>query len=92
MALRTSAVLIGLLENTGNFYQRRKEALSEAQKNPDMKKIVTNLKKVKFLQSNKPVLTPNDDFIISSNAKGIFVRGHTNSDNLEVTKTDESDS
>lgn len=74
--LKTHAVLIGILENTGNFYQRRREALAEAQKNPDMKKIVNNLKKVKLLQSNKPVLTPPDEYIINPNSKGIFVRGH----------------
>lgn len=36
--LSANRVLIGILENTGNFYYRRKEALSEAQKNPDVKK------------------------------------------------------
>jgi voltage-gated potassium channel len=68
-------VLIGLLLNTGNFYQRRKDALREAQKNPDVKKIVSNLKKVKTLKSNQPVLTPDDDFIIQPNTKAIFVKG-----------------
>ena len=68
-------VLIGLLLNTGNFYQRRKDALREAQKNPDVKKIVSNLKKVKTLKSNQPVLTPSDDFIIQANTKAIFVKG-----------------
>lgn len=37
-SLSVNRVLIGILENTGNFYYRRKEALSEAQKNPDVKK------------------------------------------------------
>src|SRR5574344_320679 len=75
--LKTTAVLIGILENTGNFYQRRKEALTEAQKNPDMKKIVTNLKKVKQLKSNQPILAPSDDYIILPNSKGIFIQGHS---------------
>lgn len=69
-------VLIGVLENTGNFYHRRREALAEAQKNPDMKGIVTNLKKVKLLRSNEPVLTPPDEYVIPANAKAIFVCGH----------------
>ena len=68
-------VVIGLLLNTGNFHQRRKDALREAQKNPDMKKIVGNLQKIKDLKSNQPVLTPPDDFVIQPNAKAIFVRG-----------------
>lgn len=83
--LRTTSVLIGILENTGNFYQRRKEALTEAQKNPDMKKIVTNLKKVKNLKSNQPVLAPSDDYIILPNSKGIFVQGHKSDNNEEVS-------
>ncbi len=68
-------VLIGLLLNTGNFYQRRKDAVREAQKNPDVKTIVSNLQKVKTLKSNDPLLLPNDDFIIQPNTKAIFVRG-----------------
>lgn len=68
-------VLVGLLLNTGNFHQRRRDALREAQKNPDVKTIVNNLKKVKTLKSNEPVLTPADDYIIQKNTKAIFVRG-----------------
>jgi voltage-gated potassium channel len=68
-------VVIGLLLNTGNFHQRRKDALREAQKNPDIKSIVDNLKKVKTLKSNEPVLTPASDFVIQKNTKAILVRG-----------------
>ena len=68
-------VLVGLLLNTGNFHQRRKDALREAQKNPDIKAIVDNLKKVKTLKSNEPVLTPSADFVIQKNTKAILVRG-----------------
>ena len=74
-SLKTDAVLIGLLKNTGNFNQRRKDALREAQKNPDISTIVSNLKKVKLLKSNQPVLTPGDDYIIPPNTKAIFVKG-----------------
>lgn len=68
-------ILIGLLLNTGNFHERRKDALREAQKNPDIKKVVDNLKKVKTLKSNEVVLTPPEDFVIQSNTKAIFVKG-----------------
>lgn len=68
-------ILIGLLLNTGNFHQRRKDALREAQRNPDIKTVVGNLNKVKMLKSNQPVLTPPDDYIIMRNTKAIFVRG-----------------
>lgn len=71
----TGEVLIGLLLNTGNFYQRRKDAVREAQKNPDVKKIVDNLVKVKTLKSNEPIFAPPSDFIIQPNTKAIFVKG-----------------
>ncbi|MBP5448168.1 MAG: hypothetical protein J6X95_08805, partial [Treponema sp.] len=44
-SLQNKNILIGVLENTGNFYNRRQEALAEAQKNPNMEKIVANLKR-----------------------------------------------
>ncbi len=71
----SNKILIGLLENTGNFYHRRREALDDAQKNPNMKQIVDNLKKIKTLKSNEPVLVPNDDYIIKDHTKGIFIYG-----------------
>lgn len=77
LSLKTSDILIGLLENTGNFYSRRKEALAEAQKNPDVEAVVNNLKKVKSLKSNLPVFAPKDDYIIPKNAKAIFIHGNS---------------
>ena len=55
---RGEGILIGLLENTGNFYLRKQEALGEAQKNPDIAEIVNDLKKVKEMKSNRTVLAP----------------------------------
>ena len=72
---KEKGVLVGLLLNSGNFHQRRKEALREAQKNPDINTVISNLTKVKSLKSNEPVLCPKSDFIIPKNAKAIFVRG-----------------
>ncbi len=77
LSLNTSDILIGLLENTGNFYSRRKEALAEAQKNPNVEEVVSNLKKVKSLKSNLPVFAPKDDYIIPKNAKAIFIHGNS---------------
>jgi len=73
-SLKTRDILIGVLENTGNFYVRRNEALAEAQKNPDMEKIVSNLKKVKMLKSNIPVFNPPDGYIVPESSKAIFIR------------------
>ena len=36
---------------------------------------IDNLKKVKTLKSNEPVLTPASDFVIQKNTKAILVRG-----------------
>ncbi|WP_407397536.1 TrkA-related ion transporter [Treponema sp.] len=68
-------VLVGVLLNSGNFHKRRQEALREAQKNPDMNTIISNLQKVKNLKSNEPVLAPSADFVIPNHSKAIFVRG-----------------
>ncbi len=76
-SLDTTNILIGLLENTGNFYQRRREALAEAQKNPNVEKIVANLKKVKTLRSNLPNFAPSDDYVIPDNSKAIFIQRST---------------
>ena len=46
-----NGVLVGLLLNTGNFHQRRKDALREAQKNPDIKKSSTTLRRLKRLKA-----------------------------------------
>ena len=72
---KEDAVLIGLLENTGNFHQRRTEALREAQKTPNIKKIVANLKKIKELKSNDPVIAPSASYIIKPNSRAIFIKG-----------------
>ena len=77
LSLKTSDILIGLLENTGNFYSRRKAALAEAKKNPNVEEVVSNLKKVKSLKSNLPVFAPKDDYIIPKNAKAIFIHGNS---------------
>ena len=75
-SLNGKDILIGILENTGNFYNRRQEALAEAQKNPNMEKIVANLKKVKTLKSNIPVFNPANDYIIPESSKAIFIHAN----------------
>ena len=50
------------------------KALKE--KNPDVKKIVDDLRKVKTLKSNEPVLVPSPDFVIQKNSKAIFVKSN----------------
>lgn len=72
---KEKGILIGLLLNSGNFHIRRKEAIREAQKNPNVKMVIDDLKKVKTLKSNDPLIKPGNDFIIPKNAKAIYVRG-----------------
>lgn len=68
-------ILVGLLLNSGNFHHRRKEALREAQKNPDVKTVISNLHKVKMLKGNEPLLAPKLDFVIPNHTRAIYVRG-----------------
>jgi voltage-gated potassium channel len=66
-------IVIGLLENTGKIYYRKKEALSEAQKTPDISKLVENLQMVKQLYPNKPVINPGDEYIVKKNSRAIVI-------------------
>lgn len=67
------SILIGILENAGNVFIQKKEALKEAQKTPDISKLVTNLKNIKNIIANKPVINPNPNYIIKKNSKAIIV-------------------
>ncbi|MDY6969984.1 MAG: ion channel [Spirochaetota bacterium] len=69
------SILIGILENTGNFYVRKKEAIQEAQKTPDISKLVDNLHEVKNLLPNLPVINPDNDYIIKNYSKSIIIEG-----------------
>ncbi len=68
-----NTILIGLIENTGNFYQRKKEAINEAQKTADISMLVNNLQQVKLLKPNKPIFNPSDNYIIKKNSKFILL-------------------
>ncbi len=72
-------ILIGILENTGNFYVRKKEAIEEAQKTPDISKLVDSLKIVKTLQANQPVINPLPDYVVKKHSKAIIIEGRTRS-------------
>jgi voltage-gated potassium channel len=67
------SIVIGLMENTGNFYQRKREALGEAQKTPDISTLVDNLRSVKDLVANKPVLNPGREYEVKKNSRAIVV-------------------
>lgn len=67
------SILIGLLENTGNFYMRKKEALTEAQKTPDISKLVDSLKMVKTLIPNLPVINPEPAYEVKKYTMAIII-------------------
>lgn len=68
-------LLIGLLENTGNLIARKSEALRETQKNPDISEIITDLRSIKELTANVPVINPPPDYCIKKYSRGIVING-----------------
>jgi voltage-gated potassium channel len=70
-----NGILIGLLENTGNIFQRKQEALQEAQKTADISRLVANLQQVKELRGNLPVFNPGPDYQIKSHSRAILIQG-----------------
>lgn len=70
---KKGSLLIGLLENTGNIYMRKKEALKEAQKTPDISKLVGSLQEVKKIEANSPVLNPPNEYKIPPHSKAILI-------------------
>lgn len=71
--LSGSVQLIGLLENTGNILDRKNEALRDAQKNPDISTLIPNLKTVKTLKANTPVINPPGTYIIVRYTRAIVI-------------------
>jgi voltage-gated potassium channel len=72
---KNHSILIGILENTGNFFERKKDALREAQKTPDISKLVDNLKMVKELIANQPIINPKPSYIIKNYSRAIIIEG-----------------
>lgn len=66
-------VVIGILENTGNQHRIKEFALRQAQKTPDMKKLVANLKAVKEIRCNYPVLNPSGHYQILEGSMAIVI-------------------
>lgn len=73
VAREKRAILIGLLENTGNFFERKNEALKEAQKTPDIAKLLDNLNMVKQLKANDPVINPEPYYVVKSFSRAIII-------------------
>lgn len=71
---REGIMVIGVLENMGAERALKRAILAEAQKSTNYDEIVQNLRGVKQMRRNTPVLNPSDDYIIGRNT-GIIVLG-----------------
>lgn len=66
-------LLIGLLEDTGNYYARKSEKIYQAQIQANITGQVEELIKVKNLIPNKVVISPPHDYRINPNSKLIII-------------------
>lgn len=73
---QNSDVLLGLLENTGNPSRLKINALREAQKTSDISQLVSNLRHVKGLAVNNPILSPRGDHVIQRSTQAILLTTH----------------
>lgn len=67
------SVVIGVLENTGNSHTIKELALRQAQKTPDMGKLVQNLRSIKEMKCNHPVFTPEAGYVIREGMMAIVI-------------------
>ena len=70
----SNSLVLGLLENTGNIHKMKKAALAEAQKNPDTRDILRELKQIKKLKPNTPVINPDSNYVIKKNSMVIAIQ------------------
>ena len=68
------ALLVGLLENVGNPYEMKREALRNAQKTPDMSQLVSQLQEVKQMLPHTPFLCPPPDRPIRPRTHAVVLR------------------
>jgi voltage-gated potassium channel len=70
---RGGGLLVGLLENTGQSLAIKRDALRAAQKTEDVATLLSNLRAVKDMVSNKPVLNPPDEYRVPAHARAIVI-------------------
>ena len=68
-----SKLVIGILENSGSSKKMKLDALREAQKTSDVSKLVQNLRKVKQMEPNYPVLLPDDNYLLNKHSRAIVL-------------------
>ncbi len=68
-------MVIGLLENTGNPHQIKEQAFLEAQKTPNVGRLIENLKSAKTLRCNNPIFNPAPEYLVPRGAAAIILAG-----------------
>lgn len=68
-------MVIGLLENTGNPHQIKEQAFVEAQKTPNVGRLIENLKSAKTLRCNNPIFNPSPEYAIPRGSAAIILAG-----------------
>jgi len=66
-------ILVGLLENTGHARAVKREALRDAQKTANMGTLMDNLKRVKALVPNRPLMCPDERHVIGAHTMAIVI-------------------
>lgn len=67
------AIVIGVVENMGIEREFKQNALSEAQKTPDISKLVKNLKGIHVMERNKTLINPDGSYIVQKNSGLILI-------------------
>lgn len=66
-------LLLGVLENTGRAIEIKRQALRDAQKTSYVNTLVDNLKRVKTMVPNRPVLNPEDHYVVREGSLAIVL-------------------
>lgn len=66
-------LVIGLVENTGQTLSIKREALRAAQKTEDVGQLLGNLKAVRDLVPNRPVLNPPESYTVTRHALAVVI-------------------
>jgi voltage-gated potassium channel len=66
-------LLLGVLENTGRAIEIKRQALRDAQKTSFVNTLVDNLKRVKTMVPNRPVLNPEDGYVVREGSLAIVL-------------------
>lgn len=67
------AIVVGVVENMGIEKEFKQNALTEAQKTPDISTLVKNLKGIHTMERNKTHINPSDDYIVLKNSGLILI-------------------